>query len=160
MFQKQLKMVLRIGNVFFNEDDLIPAIVKASAEIDTYVKRYHVYKNIWKPTVNEELETEMEPGNVMDKYAVCIKMNTSIVEHLPLGKNRKFAKMVFYFLRADQDAECEVVITGKEVNLGDGDRMQVSCKLKISGPKKWWKFFVKIFNVVQKRENKMLLLYL
>ena len=57
MFQKQLKMVLKIGNVFFNEDDLIPAIVKASAEIDTYVKRYHVYKNIWKPTVNEELET-------------------------------------------------------------------------------------------------------
>ena len=51
MFQKQLKMVLKIGNVFFNEDDLIPAIVKASAEIDTYVKRYHVYKNIWKPTV-------------------------------------------------------------------------------------------------------------
>ena len=140
-------MVLKIGNVFINEDDLIPAIVKASAEIDTNVKGYHVYKNIWKPTVNEELETKMESENVMDKYAVCVKMNTSMVEHS--SKNRKFAKMVFYFLRADQDAECEVVITGKEVNLGDGNRMPVSCKLKIPGPKKWWKFFVKIFNVVQ-----------
>ena len=68
--------------------------------------------------------------------------------------------MIFYFLRADQDAECKVVIAGKEVNLGDGDGMQVPCKLKISGPKKWWKFFEKIFNVVQKRANKKLLLYL
>ena len=60
-------------NVFIDEDDLIPVIVKASTEIDIYTKGYHVYKNIWKLTVNEELETEMEPDNVMDKYAVCVK---------------------------------------------------------------------------------------
>ena len=136
MFQRQLKMALKIGNVFINEDDLIPVIVKASTEIDTYVKGYHVYKNIWKPTVNEELETEMEPDNVMDKYAVCVEKNTFIVGHLPLSKNGKFAKMIFYFLRADQDAECKVVITVKEVNLGDWDGMQVPCKLKISDPRK------------------------
>ena len=46
MFQRHLKMALKIGNVFINEDDLIPVIVKASIEIDTYVKGYHVYKNI------------------------------------------------------------------------------------------------------------------
>ena len=85
-------MALKTGNVFIHEDDLILVIVKASAEIDTYVKGYHVYKNIWKPTVNEELETKMEPDNVMDKYAVCVKNNTSIVGHLPLGKNGKFEK--------------------------------------------------------------------
>ena len=136
MIQRQLKMAFKIGNVFINEDDLISVIAKASTEIDTYVKGYHVYKNIWKPTVNEELETEMEPDNVMDKYAVCVKKNTSIVRHLPLGKNGKFAKMMFYFLRADQDAECKGVITGKEVSLGDRDEMQVPCKFKISGPRK------------------------
>ena len=38
MFQRQLKIALKTGNVFINEDDLIPVIVKASAEIDTYVK--------------------------------------------------------------------------------------------------------------------------
>ena len=105
MFQRQLKMALKIGNVFINERDLIPVIVKTSTETNTYVKRYHVYKNIWKPTVNEELETEMEPDNVMDKYAACVKKNTSLVGHLPLGKNGKFAKIVFCFLRAEQDAE-------------------------------------------------------
>ena len=73
--------------------------------------------------MNEELETEMELVNVMDKYAVCVKKDTSIVGHLPLGKNGKFAKMIFCFLRADQDAGCKVVIAGKEVNLGDGGGM-------------------------------------
>ena len=97
---------------------------------------------------------------MMNKYAVCGKKNSSIVGHLALGKNGKFAKMIFYLLRVEQDAERKVVKTGKEVNLGYGDGMQVSCKLKISGSKKWWKYFVKIFNVVQKRANKKLLLYL
>ena len=129
-------MTLNSGSVFINEEDLIHVIVKPRIDIDTYVKEYHVYNNIWKKTVNEELETEMEPDNVMDKYAVCVEKNTFIVGHLPLGKNGKFAKMIFYFLRADQDAECKVVITGKEVNLGDGDGMQVPCKLKISDPRK------------------------
>ena len=136
MIQRQLKMAFKIGNVFINEHDLISVIAKASTEIDTYVKGYHVHKNIWKPTVNKELETEMEPDNVMDKYVICINKNTSIVGHLHLGKNGKFAKMIFYFLGADQDAECRGVITGKEVNLGDRDGMQVPCKFKISSPRK------------------------
>ena len=71
--------------------------------------------------MNEELETEMEP-DVMDKYAVCVKKKTSIVGHLPLGKHGKFAKMIFCFLRAEQDAEYKVakkLQTGKEVNLGE-----------------------------------------
>ena len=53
---------------------------------------------MWKITVNEELETKMD--NVMNKYAVCVKNNTFIVEHLSLGKNGKFAKMIFYFTQS------------------------------------------------------------
>ena len=129
-------MTLNSGSVFINEEDLVHVIVKPRIDIDTYVKEYHVYNNIWKKTVNEELETEMEPDNVMDKYAVYVKKNTYIVGHLPIGKHGKFVKMIFYFLRADQGAVCKVVVTGKEVNLGDADGMQVPCKLKISGPRR------------------------
>ena len=64
-------MALKIGNVFIHEDDLTPVSVKASTAIDTYVKGYYVYTNIWKPTMNEELETEMEPDKVMDKCCLC-----------------------------------------------------------------------------------------
>ena len=39
-------MALKIGNVFINEDDPFPVIVKATTEIDTYIKGHHVYKNM------------------------------------------------------------------------------------------------------------------
>ena len=63
----------------------------------------------------------MEADNVVDQYTVCVKTNDVIVGHLSHGKNGRFTKMTFYFLRADKYAECKVMITGKEVNLGDGE---------------------------------------
>ena len=72
---------------------------------------------------------------VVDKYPVCVKKNDVIVRHLPHGKNGRFAKMIFYFLRAKKYVECIVIITGKEVNLGVGKGMQVPCLLNIFGTK-------------------------
>ena len=78
----------------------------------------------------------MEADNVVDKYMVCVKTKDVILGHLFHGKNGRFTKMTFYFLRADKYTECKVMITGKEVNLGDGEGMhQVLCLLKISGEK-------------------------
>ena len=44
---------------------------------------------------------EIEPRNSVDKYAVAVKKDEKVVGHLPLGENGKFAKIFFYFLRAD-----------------------------------------------------------
>ena len=89
-------------------------------------------------TKNDEIvSTEREPGNLVDKYAVCVKKENEIVGHLPLGKDGKFAKTVFYFLRADEYGSCNVLIKGKLANLGDGDGMQVSCKLNFVGQKRF-----------------------
>ena len=41
----------------------------------------------------------------------------------------------FYFLRADPYGKCNITVTGKAVNLGDGDGMQVPCILHLSGQK-------------------------
>ena len=43
--------------------------------------------------------------------------------------------MIFYFFGADKYAECKVTMPRKEVNLGDGEGMQVPCLLKISRTK-------------------------
>ena len=51
------------------------------------------------------------------------------------NEDGRFVKIIFYFLRANRYGECKVIITGKEVNLGDGEGMQVPCLLKISGTK-------------------------
>ena len=85
--------------------------------------------------MNEKLAALMEHDNEVDKYAGCVKKENVVVGHLPLRKNGKFAKMIFYFLGADQYATCEVIITGKPTNLGDGDGMQVPCNLRITGKK-------------------------
>ena len=61
---------------------------------------------------------------------VAVKKNNVVVGHLPLGCSGKFAKTIFYFLRADEWSECKVIVTGKPVNRGDGDGMQVPCLLK------------------------------
>ena len=80
--------------------------------------------------------SEREPDSPKDKYTVCIKKENRIVGHLPLGKLGKFAKTIFYFLKADELSSCKIVVTGKRVILGDGDGMQVPCKLMFTGVKK------------------------
>ena len=83
----------------------------------------------------ERITTAVEPDNVVDKYAVCLKKNNAIVGHLPHSKNGRFTKMIFYFLREDKHVKWKVIITGKEVNPGNGKRMKVPFSLKISGTK-------------------------
>ena len=106
-----------------NEEILI--VVTKNFDVDSFVKGYHEYKSIWTPKIGEILSTEKELGNLVDKYTVCVKKENEIVGHLPLGKDRKYAKTVFYFLRANEYVSCNVLIKGKPVNLGDGDGMQV-----------------------------------
>ena len=77
-----------------------------------------------------------EPINPVDKYAVCVIHGKKIVGHLGKGKNGRFAKTIFYFLREDPArSKCTVTVKGKAVNLGDGDGMQVPCRLKLEGDK-------------------------
>ena len=118
-------------------DEEMPIVVTVNFDVDSYVKGYHEYKSIWTPKIGEKLQTKREPENLVDKYAVCVKKNHKIVGHLPLGRNGKFAKTVFYFLRADEYGLCSVLVKGKPVNLGDGDGMQVPCTLNFSGQKKF-----------------------
>ena len=124
-----------IGDNLINNEHSIPIIITSDIMAKSFLKGYHAYIDLWKPFINEGLTTAMEPNNVVDKYAVCVKKNNVIVGNVPLGKDGRFAKMIFYFLRADRYAECKVIITSKEVNLGNGKGMQLPCLLNISGTK-------------------------
>ena len=53
------------------------------------------------------------------------------------GKLGRFAKTIFYFLHADKKNNCTVVVTGKAVNCGDGEDMQVPCTLHFKGHQKF-----------------------
>ncbi len=47
-------------------------------------------------------EVVLEPENIVDKYAVCVKKNDTIVGHLPKGPISRFANTIFFSLRADE----------------------------------------------------------
>ena len=64
--------------------------------------------------INHQLNAAMEPGNVVDKYALCVKKDEVIVAHLPLGKTGRFAESIVYFLWENRYANFNVVITGKK----------------------------------------------
>ena len=114
----------------------IKVIVTRNFEMVSYVKGYRMYETLWNPLIGEFLSCEREPDNPMDKYAVCVKKENKIVGHLLLGKSGKFVKTTFYFVRADELSSCKIVVTGKLVNLGDGEGMQVPCKLIFTGIEK------------------------
>lgn len=47
------------------------------------------------------LQCQMEPENIVDKYAVAVIKKNKVVGHLMNGKSGKFVKTIFY-LRADE----------------------------------------------------------
>ena len=65
------------------------------------------------------------------------RANEKIVEHLKKGISGRFAKTIFYFLRSDAYSCTWAKVTGKRCNLGDGEGMQVPCKLSLSGQLKF-----------------------
>ena len=64
---------MEMENLAKNIDLLIPIIKEKEYQIESFVMGYHVYRNIWSPKEKDILNTEIEPSNVMDKFAVVIK---------------------------------------------------------------------------------------
>ena len=116
-----------------NIDLLIPIIKEKEYQTESFVMGYHVYRNIWLPKEKDILNTEIEPSNVMDKFAVVIKNNTTTVGHLPKGKTSRFCKTVFYFLKIENTSFKVVITSQKTVNLGGGFGMRIPCKLIFRG---------------------------
>ena len=119
--------------------DELPIVLITTMELKTFIKGYHVYKDTWIPKEGEQFEVFMEPDNPKDKLAVCVKVNKKIAGHLKKGATGRFAKTIFFFLRSDPYSNSSVQITGKRCNLGDGEGMQVPCRLSLSGQAKYMK---------------------
>ena len=132
------------------ECSLLPVILLNTYEMETTVTGFHVYKTSWNPYVAEELRVVMQPNNLMDKFAVAIEGNKlGVVGHLPLGKSGKFAKTICYFLKANKQNSCNVIVREKAINEGDGKGMKVPCRLLFSAKERF-------INVLQKQLYQML----
>ena len=92
------KMELMIVDNLANDEHSIPIIITSDMMVKSFVKGHHAYKDLWKLFISEELTSAVEPDNVVDKYAVCVKSNNVIVGHLPLVKTEDLLRWYFISL--------------------------------------------------------------
>ena len=78
-----MKMALKVMEKKVSLTEDIPIIVVRYNDVLSYVKGYHVYKNVWTSRLQDQVQGETEPNNGVDKYAVAVKNNGEIVGDLP-----------------------------------------------------------------------------
>ena len=57
-------------------------LLSSSFAINSVVRGYHIYKDIWTSARGEELQCQHETGNVHDLYAVSVMRRGNIVRHV------------------------------------------------------------------------------
>ena len=102
-------------------------------DLKTHIKGYHAYMRKWTPQNGEIHKARPEPETEYDKYAVAVERCGDVVGNLSKGRSARFTKTVSFFLRASNENCCRVEVTGKRVNLGDGEGLQIPCILHFSG---------------------------
>ena len=56
-------------------------VIVQEHEVSSLVIGYHEYRKTWVPIVGETLQCQMEPDNVVDKYAVAVINKSKVVGH-------------------------------------------------------------------------------
>ena len=81
----------------------------AAFEIQSFVRGYHSYMNVWEPRVGEVLALEREPHNVADQLAISVVRSGHIVGHVPFN----LAPVFSHFLKRSFNKET-AEITGEK----------------------------------------------
>ena len=88
----------------------------SSLEIHSFVRGYHAYMDIWKPSVGDCLFLMPEPDNIKDENAVAIILHDkTVVGHVPFH----LAPLFSQFLKRNFNKGM-VKVTGDRVNRGAG----------------------------------------
>ena len=118
------------------EPDLSILLVK-EYNLKTHIKGHHAYMTKWTPKNRGILKARPESKNEYDKYAVAVEGFGGVIGHLSKGRSARFDKIVLYFLRGSNENSCRVEVTGKIVNLGDGEGLKILCILHFYGKAKF-----------------------
>ena len=103
--------------------------LRATFTVESYVRGYHIYKDIWDATIGEKLQCARESDNSNDHYAVAVRKNDAVVGHVP----RKISRVCVLFLERNGAITC--TITGprrRSADLPQGG-MELPCVLALSG---------------------------
>ena len=123
--------------------------------VNSFVRGYHAYMEIWEPDVNDENPLKREPNNTADENAVAVvqlqipsanqePVHSSaqkrtghpnevtdlmqVVGHVP----KLMAVWLTKFLKRPTNSG-KVVITGQQVNRGGGYGLEIPCEYVLQG---------------------------
>ena len=88
---------------------------------------YHVYRDVWKPSIREKLVAKPEFNNPTDKHAVKAIKGDKTVGHLP----PEFSRVAWYFLGRSGEISVEVIGRGQHYKQLCGG-MKVPCQLEFN----------------------------
>ena len=120
-------------------------------QLDSFVRGYHPYNDIWAPKVGDEnLCLKSESENQHDKFAVAILLQEKVVGHVPIN----LSKIFHQFLKIPNcTIGCKV--TRKRVNRGTGYGLEIPVQYIFVGAEKaveWAeKHLKKVFENVNKK---------
>lgn len=96
-----------------------------SFSLTTAVRGFHVYKDVWEPTIGEVLSCERDVGNSHDTFAVATKKSTEVVGHVP----RFLSSICSIFIRRGGEIVCRITGTRRySADLPQGG-MEIPCIL-------------------------------
>lgn len=108
--------------------------------IESCVRGFHVYKDVWTPTLHERLQTRQDLGNTKDQYAVAVcksdgstaaPTSPRTVGHVP----REFSRLFWYFLEKGGEITCQITGNRRRSPLAQGG-LEIPCIYKFLGKKK------------------------
>ena len=74
-------------------------------ELDSSVRGYHVYREVWNAVYGEELQCVREPTNAADRYAIAVTREGTVVGHLP----HKISRLCVLFMKRRGTITCRVI---------------------------------------------------
>ena len=115
-------------------------------EINSYVRGYHAYMDVWTPEVGQALLLRQEPANCRNIHAVAVFKDDVIVGHVPYNIAPPFSQ----FLRREGNKGFAEV-TGEKVNRGAGYGLEVPCIYRLYGSKLYLDKMKKVVDSLRSR---------
>ena len=82
-----------------------PSIMARSFKIESTVRGHHAFKNVWAPTIGEDLRVTAETDKTFDVFAVVVCKDNIVVGHV----SRELSRVCWYFLqRKNSQMACMV----------------------------------------------------
>ena len=80
------------------------SISGATFIVESCIRGYHIYKDIWDATIGEELQCARKSDVSNNRYAVAVRKNNAVVGHVP----RKISRVCVLFLERNGTITCTI----------------------------------------------------